>query len=200
MTDRQYTSSAKISAFLKTTITADLASYILAAQRYIEEYTGKVFKAGEEEEARVFDGNGEDFLLIDECVLVSKVEVGQDSYGENFTEILNSGSDRYFLKPDNYDKFDPKQPIYMIELSARLFSHGRQNHRITGKWGSFVACPDDVGFAATVIAAGMYNASSGGEGKKAEKIGNYSVTYAEGNWSDLERAKEILKQNQNINI
>ena len=192
MTDRNYTTSAKISAFLGKTITESLTDYILAAQKYIEDYTGRIFKADSTASTRLFNGNGKCEIFVDECIQITKVETGNDSYGETFTEVASSGADRYFIKPDNYDKHDPKLPITSIIVNARYFLEGIQNQRITAKWGSYVAAPEDVSFAATVIASGMYNSNKGGSGKKSESIGNYSVTYTEGNWADFDRAKTIL--------
>lgn len=192
MTNREYTTNTKIAAFLNKTITDNLSDYILAAQKYIEDYTGRVFKADTTATSRVFDGTDRDYLLIDDCIQITKVEVGADSYGEVFSEVPATGADKYILRPDNYDKLDPKLPVTRIVLTARNFSKGLQNQRITAKWGSYATAPADISFAATVIASGMYNAKRGGEGKKSESIGHYSVTFSDESWSDFARAKEIL--------
>jgi hypothetical protein len=74
---------------------------------------------------------------------------------------------------------------------------GKQNHRITGKWGYSETVPADIQFVATVFVGGILNQHrQGGDEIKSEKIGNYQVTYNTDNgsnsWADFAKAKEIL--------
>lgn len=189
-----YTTQAKIEKYLDTTISgSDAESYILAAQSYIEQYTGRVFKADSSASERHYDGKGKQYLLIDDCVEVTKVEVGNDQWGDSQTTISNSGLDRYFTLPTNNSA--EGVPINKLGLRQRIFTKGHANHTITAKWGYSTSVPDDVSFAATVIASGMYYANRGENtgAIKSEKIGEYQVSYAdEKGFSDAQTAKNIL--------
>jgi hypothetical protein len=178
-------------------------SWIEAVEQIIDAITGRNFKADSAASARVFSGDGTQELLIDECVAVTTVEVGADSYGAAFSTVGATTADRYFLKPDNYAA--KNVPIYAVVLSARTWTPGQQNARITAKWGYSVAVPELIKFAATVFVAGILNQHrQGGDQIKSEHIGNYQVTYntdKEGDsFADFTRAKEILAQFTKINI
>ena len=72
---------------------------------------------------------------------------------------------------------------------------GHANQRITAKWGYSELVPADVSFAATVMVSGMYMYGVGGAmgGVKSEKIGEYSVSYADKDgWADFKKAQDIL--------
>ena len=141
--------------------------------------------------------------MIDDAVSVSKVEVGNDDFGSSFSEVLGSGSDRYFLEPVNYSV--KEVPVSEIVLRSRFWSQGKQNNRITGKWGYSVATPEDIEFTATVFVAGIINQhNQSGDQIKSEKIGNYSVSYntdIQGDsWADFKQANDILKTYQKLFI
>ena len=196
MADRQYTTEEKIEAYLGgiAITTGGAANYILAAQKLIEQLTNRVFKAESTASIRLFDGNDKQYLDIDDCVEVTKVEVGNDGWGDSFTEILSTGINRYYTLPNN--NLSDEVPIRRIGLRSRLFIIGNANHRITAKWGYSASVPDDISFAATVIAAGMYYQNRGGKTGpvKSERIGEYQVTYADqGGVNDLKLATEILQ-------
>ena len=176
--------------------------WIVSIEALIDQLTGRNFKADAVASARLFDGDGDQNLLIDDAVAVTKVEVGNDGYGETFTEIAATGSDRYFLEPANYAARN--WPITSLMLNGRRWPEGRQNNRITAKWGYSVAVPADITFAATVFLAGVINQQrGGGDNIKSEKIGNYQVTYNEdgkNSWGDFDRAMEILAGYKKIRI
>jgi len=137
-----YTTKEKVEAYLgKDDGVSDavLTSYIEAVEGAIDGLTDRNFIADTVASARLYDGSGDNALLIDDCVSVTKVEVGLDSYGDDFLEISATGSDRYFLRPSNYSA--DSVPVRSIELSARDWTGGRQNNRITAKWGVFRLCP-----------------------------------------------------------
>jgi hypothetical protein len=87
-------------------------------------------------------------------------------------------------------------PIYGLEFSARDWTMGVQNNRITAQWGYSVAVPSDIAFAATVFVAGIINYRNEPSAKQSEKIGNYAVTYGEGSssWADYQSAMAILNK------
>jgi hypothetical protein len=115
-----YTDKTSIEAYLGVddgVTDAVLETYIEAAESIIDNITRRNFIADSTASARLYDGNATGFLEIDDAVAVTKVEVGLDSYGNDFLEVASSGADRYFLRPNNYD--DIGVPIYGLEFSAR---------------------------------------------------------------------------------
>ena len=202
-----YTTKTAIENYILQDIDASfnsqIDSWITAVENIIDKITGRNFVADSVASARVYDGDDTQELLVDECIAVTKVEVGNDSYGSTFTEVASTGSDKYFLKPDNYAS--KALPIYKVVLNARCFPGGIQNNRITAKWGYSASAPADIQFAATVFVAGILNQQrQGGDEIKSESIGNYSVSYntdKNGNsWADFERAQQILSAYTKLNI
>ena len=194
MTDKAYTTEAKVNTFLNTTVTAGvLDDIILAVQKFIEEYTGRNFKADSEASARLYDGNDSQELVIDDCIEVSTVEVGNNNYGDTFTTIGTSGTDRYYTLPNNNDV--DGVPIRKLHLRSRTFLSGFQNHRITAKWGYSENVPDDVSHVATVLVSSIYKFGRSGAvgGVKTRKIDKYTITFGNDNdLAEFNRALEIL--------
>jgi hypothetical protein len=202
-----YTTKAKIENYILNDIDssydAQITLWIAGIENIIDKITGRNFIADSAASARVYDGDGEQDLLIDECVALTKVEVGNDSYGSSFSEVGATGADKYFTYPANAAL--KGVPIHKLTLNARTWPAGRQNNRITAKWGYSVAVPADIEFAATVFVAGILNQHrQGGDQIKTERIGNYDVTYntdKEGDsFSDFTRAKEILAAYTKLNL
>jgi hypothetical protein len=193
MEDKEYTTQDKIQDFLGSTIDTSLTDIILAVQKYIDGYTGRSFKACGVASARLFDGKGKQELLIDDCIEVTKVETGNDCYGNTFTEIESTGQDRYILLPNNYSI--KEIPITKILLTSRIFDFGIQNARITAKWGYSEEAPADIGFVATILGAGMYNSKNSINGVNSETIGSYSVSYNNAEqWSAFNKAISLLNR------
>ena len=159
--------------------------------------TGRNFKADDTATARLFDGNGEMELVIDDAIEITLVEIGLDTYGGSFMTIPATGPTRYFTKPNNH--VAEGVPVTKITLNSELFTPGIQNQRITGKWGYSAAVPADIKRVATVFAFGVLNAENnlGGGTIKSERIGNYNVTYNTDNgkdsWGDFENAMATLE-------
>ena len=197
MADKIYTTEAKIAAYLGgiTIVTGAAASFILATQSLIEKFTGRSFKADSAASARLFNGNDRQALPIDECVEITKVEVGNNQWGDDFTEVVNAEGEipGYYKLPNNYAA--ENLPIKIIGLRSMIWIGGNANHRITAKWGFSTAVPDDLSWAATVLASGMYYFNRGAKtgAVKSEKTLNYSVSYAEDSgFNDYKQALEIL--------
>ena len=188
----RYTTKTKVATFLNTAISDDIDSLISAAEKYIDIETGRNFKADTEAVAREYDGNNIQGLVIDDCISITKVELGNDQYGDAFTEqTLNTD---YKLLPNNYSDLD--LPIRKIWLRSQVWGVGVQNHRITAKWGYSEEAPDDIAWVATFLAASIYQMGQGGNvgGVKSEKIGGYSVAFSTGSeLSDFKKMEEILK-------
>lgn len=199
MAAKGYTTETKIENFILQNIdasfSAQLDAWIEGIENYIDQYTGRNFIADSAASARLYDGDGEQDIIIDDCVEVETVEVGEDDYGGTFSTVSSSGSDRYFLEPINANV--KSIPYTKVILRARYWPKGLQNNRITAKWGYSAAVPADIEFAATVLVGGICNAQrQGGDEIKSEKIGNYQVTYntenGQNSFADLKRALQIL--------
>lgn len=186
-----YTTEAKINKFLNITITSgDADDFISAAKKVIDMLTGRNFEADAVASERFFEGTERKALLIDECVEITKVERASDVYGETLTTIE---SDDYVLLPRNYLlKLIPIKAVYSKNGIWPIGVDGMANHQITAKWGYSKAVPDDISFAATVLASGMYSFNRSDGSVKSEKIGNYSVVYGESDLNAFDQAKDII--------
>ena len=196
MSAKGYTTEEKIESYLgDITIIGDAAeNYILATEKFIDNFTGRNFIADENASSRLYNGNNRQGLIIDDCIEVAKVEVGSNYYGDSFSEIQAGGADGYYLMPPNYSS--DSLPIRKIGLRSRIWIEGHANHKITAKWGYSVAVPNDISQAATIIASGMYYANRGENtgAIKSEKIGEYQVQYADTKGkSDYEWAIGVLE-------
>ena len=193
--DRTYTDKTKIEELLKETIDRDLDDIILMVQQYIENKTNRIFSACSVASARYFDGNGDDTMDIDECIEITKVENGDDYYGDTFTEILTTGDTRYYTEPYN------ELPIESIRLRGGLWTPGKKNVKITARWGYSEEVPDDIVWVATYLSSMFYKqqASVAG-GVQSETIGSYSVNYALdamiANLDEKNKVMEILNKNK----
>lgn len=200
MAVKGYTTKDIIQNYTGLTISSSLdtqfGAWIEGVEHYIDKYTGRNFKADADATPRLYDGDGEQDLLIDDCIEITKVEIGNDSYGGSFVEIPNTSADRYITYPENAGV--KGSAISKLLLTSRYWPEGMQNNRVTAKWGYSADVPADITFAATVLVAGIYNnQSQGSSGQlKQERIGNYTVAYDTDNnktLSDFERVKEILE-------
>lgn len=192
---RKYTDKTKIENYALTTIDSSFDTqvdeWIESITRYIEQYTGRVFIADSTAKARLYDGNDRQILNIDDCVEVTKVEVGNNIWGDSFTEQVNTGSTpEYYTLPANDSSLEI--PIRQIGLRNRLWIAGHANHRITAKWGYSATVPEDIELATTILVSGIVNANrtGGSGGIKSEKIGEYSVSYKDN--AEEVKVKEIL--------
>lgn len=186
--DSNYTSREQIEAYLGDTVSASdaqLQIWINAVKRYITKYTGRVFEAeiaeGQEEyppEAteRLFTGLQSPALLIDDCISVSKVYLG-DTYGDSFTEVTD-----FVTFPLN------STPITKIVLRQNW---GVGIHKVKAVWGYSETPPEDIQLASTILVAGIINETST-QTVKSESIGDYSVSYSEAQRGDYLGALTIL--------
>lgn len=206
MAAKGYTTQEKVEDYILADIDESMAGrvaeWIEGVERVIDKITGRNFKADSSDSARLYDGDDDQKLLIDDATVITKVEVGNDDYGGSFTEIEATGADRYFKEPANYSA--KGVPVTSIVLNTRRWPEGKQNNRITAKWGYSTAVPADIIFVATVFVAGILNQHRGaGDKIKTEKIGEYSVTYDENSadsWADFTRALAILDGYKKINL
>lgn len=207
MAQKGYTTEEIIENYILNDIdpsfSTQIDSWIEAIENIIDNETGRNFIADASASARVFDGDGTPELLIDDCVEITLVEAGNDDYGGTFSTIAATGADRYFTDPANHTA--KGVPITKLTTRSRYWLTGKQNQRITAKWGYSAAVPADIQFATTVFVAGILNQHrQGGDEIKSERIGNYTVTYNSdigGNsFSDFERAMGILEKYKQYNL
>jgi len=188
----KYTIKEKVETFLGgVTISESLDDLIDGVEKYIDNYTERNFNADDEASMRVFSGDNTGLLLIDDAVEITKVELGNDSYGDNFSELVLNID--YKLMPENYEV--KNQPITKIFLRNNIWGVGIQNHKITAKWGYSSITPADIVWVATFLAASVYKLGSSGSvgGVSSEKIGEYSVSFnTEKEFSDFKKSTEIL--------
>jgi hypothetical protein len=186
-TPKGYTTRQEIQNYLLITIDASfyaqVDNWIAEIEKYIDQKTGRNFIADTVASEKLYDGYNEPTLLIDDCVDVTEVKIGDD-------DPLTEGSDEdYVVYPANF------LPKTRLKLILSTFPSGDQNIHVTGKWGYSVTVPDDIKMIATVLVAGIINFSLNAEGEVQQmSIGRYSVTYkTKDEWQDFKKVDEILK-------
>ncbi len=184
MTDKLYTTKAKIEAYLQETISADLSLYILSAQSFIDNYTQRNFKSTgfieyeENETVRYFNGSGKRSLIIDPATFISNIETSSDE-GLTFSEVTS-----FIAEPLN------ELPIVKLTLRDSYFPCGLMSVKITGMFGWGEEVPADISYVATVIASGMFKGKTIEE-VTSEKIGDYSISYGDGK-TRVDNVRSIL--------
>lgn len=167
--------------------------WIADVETYIDNKTGRNFIA-ESASARLFDGDGSRELLIDDCIEVTEVKIGDD---DPLNKDESGVDDDYFVYPANL------LPKTKIKLINGIFpSHPPQTISIKAKWGYSEDVPGDIQNVATVLVAGIINYSLNAEGEvKSMSIGRYNVTYKdERQWNDFERIEDTLNAYKKYNF
>lgn len=183
-----YTTRAKVENYMLTAVKpafhSQIDRWIEDVEAYIDRQTGRNFVADDVASVRRFDGSGTCSLMIDDCVEVASVESPAGS------EVDLEGVLEY---PANAAA--KKVPVSRLESLHSSFPKGRQNVRVSAKWGFSADVPGDVEMAATVLVAGIVNHANKPSGDvQSETIGRYSVTYrTDAELSDFERVKGVLK-------
>jgi hypothetical protein len=184
--DRRYCTKTDVENYTLQTIDptfdTQIDAWIEAVTQYIEGVTGRVFIADAEASARLYDGDGTDTLLIDDCIEVDTLTVEE-------TEVAEED---YWVGPANETR------KYEIILKDGWFDIGTQNVEVEATWGYSEEVPADIKLAATILVAGITaHADQTGKEVRSETIGSYSVSYADKRgWEDFERVKEILTSYQ----
>jgi antitoxin component HigA of HigAB toxin-antitoxin module len=182
-----YTTKTEIENFLMININevfdTQVDLYISEIENVIDNETGRNFIADSTASERLFDGDNESNLLIDDCIEITKIEVD----GEEITD--------YFKYPSktNY-------PINEIALEDGVFNKGRQNVAVTAKWGFSAEVPKDIRLACTVLVSNILGLFLNGDDKvKTLSMGSYSVTYKDLEViTDVKNIKEILRKYQRM--
>jgi len=199
---KEYTTEAKLETFLGIAIASGEADdAINGAVDIIDVWTDRNFIADTNASLRRYSGNDRENLLIDECVEITAVAMGQDLYGDSTLALSASVSGGYYPIPRDFAT--RLKPIKELHLRGRVWTKGIENHSVTAKWGYSTSVPQAIATAATILAAGLYNfyRSGGGALIKSEKIGNYAVTYeSPKDWTALEQAKSFMDQYKRMSL
>ncbi len=159
-----YTEKNAVQTYLLTnidvTFDTQLSEWIRAMSQYIDEQVGyPVFT--DEETTRLYDGNGELRQLISPVHTITEVTL-DDEVITPVKAPYNNPVKRELIFSDSY------------------FTQGTANLAVTGIHSLKAELPDVIKTACTILVAGIVNQSNNQtEGVKSEKIGNYSVTYAD---------------------
>lgn len=194
-----YTTESNLEDFLNIDITSGEADTAMEqATELIDNITKRTFETGTAT-VRWFKGNGRKLLRIDDATEVTKVEKGNDKWGDSLSTV---DSDDYILQPRNYsERGIPIKGIYLKSGYWGFTEDGAENHKITAKWGYSDTPPDDIVLATTIIASGIYSQNRSSGHVEREKIGNYWVTYgSDKGWNGLERSKSILDNYTRLEI
>lgn len=120
---------------------------VTAISRLIDRYMRRedsAYDASDTATIRYFDGKGEAEQFIDECVEITKVEYL--SAESTWTEW--AATDYMKLGPDGSKNQTPYCTLYVENYGDySLFPEGKQNLRITAKWGYSATVPNLVKLA-----------------------------------------------------
>ena len=180
-----YTTEAKVENYLLIDIdswfSSQITGWIEVVEKFIDNFTNRNFKADAAASEKLYDGDGSNSLLIDDCVEITKLEIDE--------EELKEVDEEFYSYPANDECKDE------IQLPSAVFTEGYQNVAITAKWGFSVAVPADIDFAATVLLAGIINQSLPHEGEvQSMAVGSFQVSYkTEQQQSDYDKAMKILE-------
>jgi len=190
-----YTSKNDIERYMLVDIddsyNTQINEWIESVEAMINDYTGRLFIADTIASIRYFDGDGSHLLLIDDCVSLTKIEMGDPTMTKDELD-----TDDYFVYPYNTT---PKRKVYYDSI----FTRDNKNIDVTAKWGYSVAVPSDVELAATILVSLILEEAWQSEGEtESESIGSYSITYkkTETNKSKIDRAIFTLNRYRKINI
>lgn len=186
------TSKTNVERYLLTSIDnsfdTQINDWIAAVEKHIDKMTGRRLVAEDTDSEYVFDGTGRKHMLIPDFYSITKVEIKSekdDDEPEDYTDKI------YFYPAD-------KKPIYQLQMDYYYFPRNRQNIVITGRQGYFDdgAIDEDIVFAATVLVAGIVNASNVSQGEIArETIGRYTVEYVtDQQKNDYKMALDIISR------
>jgi len=176
---------------IDSSFNTQINEWIEVAEDIVDGITGRNFIADTVASIKKYDGDSTHELLIDDCVELSKIEIGDPVMTKEEID-----SDNYHIYP--YNK-TPKTKVYY----DGLFSFGHENIDVTAKWGYSVAVPADIKLATTILVSFIIEESWQSEGEtESESIGTYSITYRKSakNQSKFDRVKTILNRYKKIPI
>ena len=190
-----YTSKNDIERYMLVDIddsyNTQINEWIESVEAMINDYTGRLYIADTIASIRYFDGDGSHLLLIDDCVSLTKIEMGDPTTTKDELD-----TDDYYVYPYNTT---PKRKVYYDSI----FTRDNKNIDVTAKWGYSIAVPNDIKLATTILVSLIIEEAWQSEGETdSESIGSYSITYkkTETNKSKIDRAILTLNRYRKINI
>lgn len=190
------TNKTNVENYLLTTIDASfdtqIAQWIAAVEKHINKKTDRQIIAEDSNSVNYYDGTGRKDMMIPDFYSITTVGVKSDKDDiapEDFTSDV-------YMYPSG------RKPIYQLQMDNNYFPKGRQNIVVTGRKGYFASddVDEDIVFAATVLVAGIVNASNVSQGEiKSESIGRYTVTYSTDQQKiDFKSAIDIIESYRRI--
>lgn len=182
---KMYTDVDAVGAYLGVTISEEdeekVEEWIRAMSITIDNLANRVIQ-DDATQTFSYDGDGSNLLIIKDCVDISAVVVGSRDVTAHIAKYpANKGYTSRIALKDGY-----------------RFEKGLLNVSVTAIQAMHEEVPADIKLACTILVAGIYNKSEGAVGK-SEKIGDYSVTYAEGDQeTDFANAKRIISSYRRI--
>ena len=182
-----YTSKENVEKYLviniDTSYNAQITLWITAMSRWLDSRTNRTL-VQDTESINKYDGDGTDTLLIDDCNTITSIEMPS---GTAITP---------FEYPAN------KDAKTKLVLNSDVFTKGLQNVEVTGKFGKFIATPEDIEFACTVLVAGIVNSSMNQKDDvSSETVGKYSVSYrSPQERADYKMVESIIATHKRITV
>lgn len=173
-----YTTKQQVENYLQIDISTDLdtqvASWISMAEKYIDNYTNRIFESVSE--LKKYEGNDEDEMWVDDLLSVTNIwMVENDATSDAGTKQLDTTD--YHLKQGDDANKTPYNKIQLNENgNYNFFRAGQLNIWIQGVWGYSATVPDDIKMIATKLVASIINLGKDGKVKSFSEH-DYSVTY-----------------------
>lgn len=146
---------------------SQITSWIKSSTKRIEMMTNRVFIADDTNQIKFYNGSGRNRIVVDDIFELDTVKVDD-------TEITDVQFNKGILHSDN-----------------EIFTLGFNNVEVTARFGYSENPPSDIVYACAFLTAqNVLISQKGNSSIKSEKIGNYSVTYVDG--QDIDTVKEIL--------
>ena len=149
-------------------------AWILAAQNYVEIYTGRKFEA--DTETRYYDGAGGRTFYLDDIITITSVQT-LDLDGSTVDQTLIEDTD-YFAYPLNDT---PKHILKLAPEGSNIgkWPKGKKRIKVVGDFGYNSTVPEDIKLAITQLVSEIINVGRQGSegGISSESLGDYSVTF-----------------------
>lgn len=157
---------------------SQLTACINSASKAIQTYLGRgwLIKNYSADTTEVFDGNGRNRLHVN-YPIVSLTSVTVTHLPTGSTTVYTS-SGLTIRNSVGIVQIPPKIGTEVSPVDVGVFSQGFQNISVIYRygWNGITNVPEDVALACADVVTFMRTGVQGG-GKKAERIGNYAVTY-----------------------
>jgi hypothetical protein len=190
MSEKRYTKVPTIVRYIERELTDSekglVPLLISSISSYIDNYTGRNFddidvnEESREATERLYDGNGERELFIDDVMEIEKVQF-LDLAGAVAEEIPAID---YIAYPMN------STPINSIYLCSRYFPRGKRRVKITASFSSGTLPKDVIHAATALVALALSRSKTEGVEVTSESIEGYTRKLKDG--ADFDKAVEPI--------